>query len=148
MDLSKAFDCIDHDLLIAKLDSYGFDKSALMYLYSYLKGRRQCVKINNSYSKYLTIIAGVPQGSILGPIIFNIFINDLYYIIKQANLHGYADDHTITGSAKELNSLKIILCNDSNKAIDWLNENKMLANPSKFQAIVLNKSKEVIETIF
>jgi len=72
MDLSKAFDCIPHELLIAKLDAYGFDIDALKYIYSYLKGRRQCVKINSSHSKYRTILSGVPQGSILGPILFNV----------------------------------------------------------------------------
>ena len=148
MDLSKAFDCIDHGLLIAKLDAYGFSTSALLYVYSYLKGRRQCVKINNDYSKYLTILAGVPQGSILGPILFNIFINYLYFIIIDGNLHGYADDHTISASDKNLISLKERLINESNKAIDWLNDNKMLANPSKFQGIVLTKKNETIKTTF
>ena len=148
MDLSKAFDCIDHDLLIAKLNAYGFSYSALLYIYSYLKGRRQCVKINNDLSKYLTILAGVPQGSILGPILFNIYINDLYYIIKEGNLHGYADDHTISASDKNLTSLKETLCKESNNAIDWLSNNKMIANPSKFQGIVLSKKKESIRTNF
>ena len=70
MDLSKAFDCISHDLLIAKLRAYGFEKSSLRLIYSYLKGRRQCVKINGTNNKYMTIKAGVPQGSILGPLLF------------------------------------------------------------------------------
>ena len=81
MDLSKAFDCITHDLLIPKLHAYGFNKNALIYLYSYLKGRRQSVKLNNMYSKFLTTLAVVPQGSILGPILLNLFINDLFYCI-------------------------------------------------------------------
>ena len=127
MDLSKAFDCIPHDLLIAKLHAYGFQKNALNYIYGYLKGRRQGVKLNGIYSNFLYILAGVPQGSILGPILFNIFSNDFYYLLPEASLHGYADDHTISAISTTLQNLKYILCNETNTAIDWLQNNSMLA---------------------
>ena len=70
-DLSKAFDCLSHELLIAKLEAYGFDEKALTLIYNYLSNRKQRVKINDSYSSWSEILFGVPQGSILGPLLFN-----------------------------------------------------------------------------
>ena len=141
MDLSKAFDCIPHDLLIAKLDAYGFDKKSCKLLFSYLKGRRQCVKINGIFSKFLTLLAGIPQGSILGPILFNLFINDLYYFILNTNPHGYADDNTLSKVAESHDQLLRDLTMDANISIDWLTNNDMIANPSKFQVIFPTKLK-------
>merc|ERR1712168_654032 len=91
-DLSKAFDCISHDLLIAKLDSYGFDKPALMFVYDYLKNRVQRTKVNESHSSWRELLNGVPQGSILGPLLFNIF-----WFVDEAKIANYADDNTTYG---------------------------------------------------
>ena len=96
MDLSKALDCIPHDLLLVKLNAYGFDHGTLIFLYSYLKRRRQNVKINYATSNLQTLLSGIPQGSILGPILFNIFINDLFFCIRSGDLYNCADDNTIS----------------------------------------------------
>ena len=94
MDLSKAFDSLNHDLLLAKLEAYGLDNNAVSFMRSYLTNRLQRCKINNSFSEWAKISAGVPQGSILGPLLFNIFINDILFLQK-CDLANYADDSTI-----------------------------------------------------
>ena len=79
-DLSKAFDCISHQFLAAKLHAYGFDESSLKVIISYLKNRTQTTKVGSSFSELLNIIYGVPQGSILGPLLFIIYICDLFIV--------------------------------------------------------------------
>ena len=140
MDLSKAFDCIPHDLLIAKLNEYGLDKKAVIYIYSYLKERKQSVRINDKYSTYKTSLSGVPQGSILVPILFIVFINDLFLFINTACLHNYADDNTLEAHASNVTELVSILQKESENALNWLSQNKMIANPKKFQVLLTTKN--------
>ena len=105
MDLSKAFDSLNHELLIAKLRCYGLDQNAVEFFKSYLSNRYQCCKINNTLGDWRKIIAGVPQGSILGPLLFNIFLNDIFFFLKNANLGNYADDSTLHAYKKNLETV-------------------------------------------
>ena len=105
IELSKAFDCLPHDLLLAKLAGYGVDESSLCYIYSYLLNRKQCLLINNINSDFLNVISGVPQGSIVGTILFNCFFNDFFYVIEIANAHNFADDNTLTAFPNNIQSL-------------------------------------------
>ena len=139
MDLSKAFDCVPHDLLIARLDAYGFDRKSLIFFYSYLKRTKQCLNLNNIQSIFKTLLSGVPQGSILGPLLFNIFINDLIGFIKKSSLYNFADDNTITAFEKDITLLKETLQNEAEIAIQWFKGNFMIVNPGKFQAMIINR---------
>lgn len=93
MGLSKAFLTLPHDLIVAKLKSYGTDDKTIDLVLDYLTSRHpQRVRLGNQFSNWNEISAGVPQGSVLGPVIFNIFMNDLVYAVKQGTLSAYADD--------------------------------------------------------
>ena len=140
-DLSKAFDRLPHDLLIAKLEAYGLDREMVKLVYSYLKDLKQAVKVKGFVGILKSIISSVPQGSILGPILFNVFINDLFYFIEGSNLHNFADDNTLSNNADCIEELIIKLEGLSDNAIDWMDNNYMIANPAKFHAILLTKSR-------
>ena len=141
MDLSKACDCIPHDLLLVKLAAYGVDESFLCYIYSYLLNRKQCVRINNVNSYFLNVISGVPQEPIGGPILFNCFFSYFFYVIETANVHNFANDNTLTASANNVQNLIHLLESECSVAIKWFKDNKMIVNSGKFQAIILDKKK-------
>ena len=141
MDLSKAFDCIPHELLVAKLSAYGFDNKSLKLIYSYLKGRSQRVKINEEYSSWKEILNGVPQGSVLGPLLFNIFINDLFFFVEKSDVCNYADDNSL--SVANISIEKIISALESDISIleKWFKDNGMLLNEDKCQFVIIESSR-------
>ena len=137
MDLSKAFDCLNHDLLVAKLEAYGLDTKTLKHMLSYLSGRKQCVKIRNSFSLLKLILSDIPQGSM--PILFNIFMNDIFFLLG-SDLHNFADDNNVIAAAETIQDLMNSLEVKTSNAIEWMKDNDMIANQNKFKAIVLTKT--------
>ena len=113
----------------------------ICYIYSYLKCRNQCVSVNNIKSTFEEIISGVPQDSILSPILFNIFFNDFFCFILVALAHYFADDKILSSFAKTIENLISILESESEIAINWFKDNHMIVNPGKFQAIIFDKHK-------
>ena len=141
-DLSKAFDSLNHELLLAKLEAYGFDESSLNFVHSYLADRKQRTKVNNDFSSWATINAGVPQGSILGPLFFNIYMNDIFWFTPAVNIANYADDSTPYTTSNDIETLLEILQKNTEILMKWFNENYMKSNNDKCH-LVISSSKEV-----
>ena len=131
MDLSKAFDTIPHGLLLAKLKAYGVNSRSCMLLKDYLHGRMQQVKVGDTSSDWQEVRRGVPQGSVLGPMFFNIFINDLFLQIKTVQLNMYADDGQLYTADTDPVSLERRISREVSSANAWYEINGMIANPSK-----------------
>lgn len=109
IDLSKAFDSICPNLLLAKLSAYGVSDGTTKFLHAYMSDRKQRVKVNGIFSDWLPVYCGVPQGSPLGPLFFNIFINDLNFVVQVSSLHLYADDTTTYASDTNTTALELSL---------------------------------------
>ena len=105
-DLSKAFDCLVHGFFLANLEAYGFTYESLKLINSYLTDRKYRAKVNSSYSSFLDLLIVVPQGSILGPLLFNIYISDLFLFLDGENVARYADD--TTPYAMKENALQVL----------------------------------------
>ena len=128
-------------LLIAELHVYGVDWSACELLVDYLSHRLQCVKIGTARSSWAELSKGVPQGSILGPLLFNIFVYDLFLFIEKYTLYNYANENWMSHSSSTLQGVLSSLLNDCKIAVEWFGNNGMKANPAKFQFMVLSPNR-------
>ena len=146
-DLSKAFDCLIHDLLLAKLNAYGFDYMSIKLLYSYLTERFQRVRVNSNYISWSKILFGVPQGSILGPLLFNIYLSDLFLFFGNSYIVNYADDNSPFSCNADIDSGISKLTNDSKTLLEWFCNNSLKANPDKFHLILSNSDEDKLVKI-
>lgn len=137
LDLQKAFDCVDHEILLCKMANLDFPQNAIQFFKSYLSERVQKVKIGNSYSDNLTIKKGVPQGSILGPDLFKIYIDDIARLNLKGSIQLYADDAVIKYSTNTENELRINIENDLKILDVWITKHKLSINIKKTKILLL-----------
>ena len=137
LDLKKAFDTVKHDILLGKLEHYGVQGICNMLPHSYLKNRNQFVSFQNNYSSLKSLSCGVPQGSILGPFLFLVYINDLPNILSnKARL--YADDTCLTVTSSSIENLQLLYNNELKCTKTWMDLNKLMLNETKSNKICIN----------
>ena len=143
MDLSKVYWLLPHNLLIAKFEAYGIGKSGLNLLLNYLSNRKQRTKVNSSYSDFYDIIRGVPQGSILVPLLFILFINDIFLFLERTKICNFVYDNTIYRCDSVLETILEDLQHDMKILLNWFKINSTKPNPNKFQFMILGKGSRL-----
>ena len=146
LDFAKAFDAVNHDILLQKLEYYGIRGVALGLFKNYLQNRPQIVKVGGEISNQLIIKCGVPQGSVLGPLLFLIYINDIYKSSDILQFHLFADDTSIFYSHKNLKNVEMTLNNELIKVSKWLIANKLTLNVSKSNFVIFHPPQKKIHT--
>ena len=129
--------------MIAKLHAYGFDESSLKFISSYLVGRNQRQRIGNSYSSWTDIVSGVPQGSIMGPLLFSIYINDLFLFVDKCDIANYADNNTPFSCGKKIDEVISQLEGNFCKLSKWYKLNCLQLNDDKSDLLVSNHVSDV-----
>lgn len=142
IDFSKAFDSINHQILIKKLELYGLKGLVLNWFRSYLSKRQQSVKINSTNSNFKYLDSGVPQGSILGPILFNLYINDIVFSSHDLHFVIYADDTTVYNSSDNINDLFSNMSKNLDRLNEWATANQLLINTKKTKSMLFKYSKK------
>ena len=144
IDLQKAFDTVDHQILLKKLEYYGIRGLANKWFQSYLSNRQQFVCVNGFNSEKQVMKYGVPQGSVLGPLLFLIYINDLHKAIKHSTVHHFADDTNLLVIGKTLKKIQKQMNIDLKLLCKWLRANKISLNASKTELIIFRDPKKKI----
>lgn len=147
IDYSKAFDTIDHQILLSKLNYYGIRGIVNDWFKSYLQNRKQFVQYNNTSSNISTIKCGVPQGSVLGPLLFLLYINDMQSSSKLFNFTMFADDTNLLASHKNVNTLVDNVNAELIKLDDWVKANKLSLNLEKTSCILFGPKKHLASTL-
>ena len=143
IDLTKAFDTIDHEIILRKMSYLGVDQAAIKWFSSYLSGRTQRCSVNGKLSTARTLSCGVPQGSILGPLLFLIYINDLPNSLQNAVPRMFADDTNLTLSVKTLTELQLALAPELNNLSCWLKANKLSLNVAKTELMIIGSRQRL-----